>query len=130
MKKASEISINDLVSGKEPDYINQIWIAIMEMNPFALTQLLDENINYEDMGKEKFIAKLNDTFNEYRSKGDSELLLDLDTCNSCNKGEPVCKFIGNNSRQKFSLFFEIKKCKIIDIYHCNWYGNMNFDLPF
>jgi len=122
MKKAKQHTISDLTSGYKPNYINQIWIAIMEMNSFALMQLLDENINYEDIGKEKFIAKLNDTFNEYRSKGDSELLLDLNTCNSCNKGEPVCKFMGNVSRRSFSLFFEFTNGNITDIYHCNWYG--------
>ena len=88
-----------------------------------LNLLLDDAINYENIGKLKFIEKLNDRFNEHKTLGDSELLLDLDYCKSCNCNKPVCKFIGNYSGKHFALFFEMTKEEITDIYHCNWYGN-------
>ena len=131
MKNATEFSISDLSIGKKPDYINQIWLAIMQMDKYSLIQLLDDNIDYEDIGKQEFIEKLNDTFIELKTKGDSELYLDLDTCNGCEKGKPVCKFIGNNSGTKFSLFFDFKKNRITDIFHCTWYGcDDESDMPF
>lgn len=68
-------------------------------------------------------------FNKLKTLGDSELHLDLDTCKSCNNDEPVCKFIGNIFRKKFSLFFELRNGKITDIYHCNWYSGQE-RLPF
>ena len=91
-----------------------------------LNLLLDDAINYENIGKLKFIEKLNDRFNEHKTLGDSELLLDLDYCKSCNCNKPVCKFIGNYSAKHFALFFEMTKEEITDIYHCNWYRDNDF----
>ena len=129
MKRNSVLSKNDIEKKSSLDYLNQIWLSIMQMNVFALDQLLDENIDYEDIGKAKFIEKLNDTFTQYRTLGDSELVLDLDHCNGCVCNQPVCKFSGNHSGNHFALYFEIKNNEIVDIYHCNWYGKQN-DLPF
>ena len=56
----------------------------MNMSPYTLTELLDDDIDYEDIGKDKFIEKLNDRFNDHKTQGDSELLLDLDYCKGCN----------------------------------------------
>jgi len=122
MKNLKTHSIKDFNDEDQLDYINQIWLAIMEMNSFALEMLLDAKIDYEDIGKDKFIEKLYDRFQEHRTWGDSELLLDFDSCNGCNCNQPVCKFIGNYSGKTFALYFEIKNEKINDIYHCNWYG--------
>ena len=115
----------DLEQEKKLDYINQIWLAIMQMNVYGLQKLLENEIDYEDIGKIKFIEKLGDTFNRHRTLGDSEFYLDLDRCRSCNCDLPVCKFVGNNSGNHFALFFELKKEEIIDIYHCTWYGDVD-----
>lgn len=114
-------SIEDLKKNISLDYINQIWMAIMQMDSFGLNDLLDNNIDYEDIGKANFIEKLNDRFNEYKTWGDSELYIDLGSCNYCNKDKAICKFSGNNSGETFALFFEIHKGEITDIYHCNYY---------
>lgn len=129
MKKNAILSIRDFGGKASLDKINLIWIAIMQMNKFSLFQLLDDAIDYEDIGKVKFIEKLADRYENHRTWGDSELLLDLDHCNGCHRNQPVSRFVGNNSGKHFALFFEIENGKIKDIYHCNWYGK-NDDLPF
>jgi len=122
--------IKDFKKSETIDSTTEIWMAIMSMDPYLLNQLLDDEIDYEDIGKQKFIKKLNDRFQNHRTLGDSELLLDLDHCKSCNCDQPICKFIGNVSGKHFGLYFDIQKGKIMDIYHCNWYGNIDFSNPF
>lgn len=121
-------TINDLKKTK--DEITNIWLAIMKMDIYELNLLLDEDIDYEDLGKVKFIEKLNENFNKHKIYGDSEFYLDLDICEGCNCNKPVCKFIGNHSNFHFALFFEVKENQLLDIYHCNWYGDINFSNPF
>jgi hypothetical protein len=125
MKQYSAVSIKDLKTHKELDYINSVWYAIMNMDSFALLNLLSDRITYQDVSKQEFVNKLNDRFNNYKTLGDSELRMDFDYCRSCNCNKPVCKFIGNHSKKHFALFFEIHKGRITDIYHCNWYGDVD-----
>ena len=126
MKQSSIVKLENLESYKSINDFSLICYAIMCMDPIFLESLLDDNILYEDIGKIKFVEKLNDRFTEHKTWGDSELLLDIDYCNGCNCNKPVCKFVGNTSGKHFALFFEFTHEEITDIYHCNWYG----DLPF
>ena len=126
MRQNSILSISDLKRKIELDYINSIWYAIMKMDSYLLLTLLEDDMTYEDLRKQEFVDLLNDRFNNHKTLGDSELLLDLDYCKSCNCDKPVCKFIGNNSGKHFALYFEINKGEINDIYHCNWYGDIDF----
>jgi len=112
---------------KELNYINAILHSIMNMDTSQLYNLLDDDIDYEDIGKIKFIEKLNDTFNDFKTLGDSELILNLDYCKGCNCNSPVCKFIGNYSGKQFALYFDIEDDFVKDIYHCNWYGDKDGD---
>ncbi|WP_027137229.1 hypothetical protein [Gaetbulibacter saemankumensis] len=126
MKRNSVLKLEDLTSLDELDYINSIWYAIMKMEVGLLKLILADDIDYEDIGKLKFIEKLNDRFNNHKTHGDSELLLDLDCCKGCNCNKPICKFVGNHSGMHFALFFEMTDEKITDIYHCDWYGDIDF----
>ncbi len=129
MKQNSILNLNDLKKKPKLDYVSSIWYAIMEMDSFMLNNLLNDDMTYEDISKKDFIEKLNDRFNNHKTLGDSELLMDLDHCKSCNCNQPVCKFIGNNSGDHFALYFEFKDGEVSDIYHCNWYGGCNPFLP-
>lgn len=122
MKRYSNVKVSDFSSYKNLDYINSIWYAIMKMNVTLLNLLLKDDVNYEDIGKLKFIDKLGYKFKAFKELGDTELYLDLDYCRACNNNKPICKFIGNNSDTHFALYFDIKQGEIKDIYHCNWYG--------
>ncbi|MCK0179672.1 hypothetical protein MWU50_10245 [Flavobacteriaceae bacterium S0862] len=126
MKNSSIIQLEDLGKHRSINNFSSICYAIMCMNTNFLNGLLDKDINYEDIGKAKFIEKLNCKFSSLKALGDKELLLDFDYCEGCNCNLPVCKFIGNNSRAHFALYFEIKDNKIKDIYHCNWYDDIVF----
>lgn len=125
MKHNSSISVRELNGNLEFDTINQVWYAIMKMDSELLNLLLDSDIDYEDIGKARFISKLIRKFDTFRSLGDSELMLDLECCKGCNCDKPICKFIGNVSGKHFGLFFEYKNDVISDIYHCYWYESSN-----
>ena len=75
MKQNSTLGIKDLKNFPELDYINSIWYAIMKMDTNLLNLLLEDDIDYEDIGKLAFLEKLNDRFNEHKTLGDSELLM-------------------------------------------------------
>jgi hypothetical protein len=100
------------------------------MQPAFLRNLLDDDIEYDNMSKYDFIGKLNETFNDFKTHGDYELILSIDYCNSCNCNRPVFKFIGTYSRKQFALYFEIEGDLIKDIYCCKWYGDDDSDYPF
>ena len=121
MKQYATLKLEDLNQREELDYINSIWYGIMTMDTVLLDRILDDTIDYEDIGKEKFIEKLSDQFYLHKDLGDTSLELDLNYCNGCNNNQPVCTFIGNNSGRHFSLYFDILESTIKDIYHCNWY---------
>ncbi|ARV12016.1 hypothetical protein BTO09_06495 [Gilvibacter sp. SZ-19] len=128
MKRSSLLSISDLENRYNLDYINTIWCSIMMMSTEFLNIYLKPGVDYEDIGKKAFVNKLAERFEHFRELGDTELLMDLDTCHGCNCLQPVCKFIGNKSGNHFALFFEIEGQEIVDIYHCNWYGEQNISL--
>jgi len=124
------VTLKDFKTTVQEDNLVHIFISIMNMDPTLLHQLLEDNINYEDIGKQLFIDKLSERFNKHKIYGDTEFYLDIDFCKGCSCDNPVSKFIGNNSKLHFALFFQIEENKIIDIYHCNWYGDNGFSNPF
>lgn len=127
MKENAIIKLQDLDSHKKVNEFSLICYAIMCMDSNFLFDLLDDGIDYEDIGKTSFVIKLKNRFIEHKIMGDSELVMDLDYCLGCNCDKPICRFIGNNSKKHFGLYFEMKDDKIIDIYHCNLYGSSNLD---
>ncbi|HUH27702.1 hypothetical protein [Gelidibacter sp.] len=118
------ITLEDLTYHKKVNSLTLFCHAIMCMNSNNLFDLLDGDIDYEDIGKINFILKLKNRFIEHQIMGDTELKLDLDHCLNCNCDQPVCRFVGNNSKSEFALFFDIKENKIVDIYHCHLYGEL------
>lgn len=123
MKHNSTLKLAELGDLYDLGTINAVWLAIMKMEPVSLELLLDDSIDYEDIGKERFIDKLRAHFDYHRSLGDTELELDLDSCKGCNCDQPISKFIGNNSGKHFALYFDMDENTITDIYQCNWYGS-------
>lgn len=124
MKEIGIIKLEDLTIHKKVNYFTLICHAIMRMDSNNLFELLDDDIDYEDIGKTSFVLKLKNRFIEHRIMGDTEMKLDLDHCLGCNCDQPVCRFIGNNSKSEFALFFDIKENRIVDIYPCHLYGDL------
>jgi len=116
-------SLSDFELQTKPDPIVSIWKAIMAMDVIELYSLLDDKIDYENIGKGQFVEKIHKTLETFKSLGDNELYLNFSYCNSCVNNCPVVVFIGNKSWRCFSLRFETENNKIIDIYHCNWFGD-------
>jgi hypothetical protein len=121
------ITSKELLQIKKAKLIHYIWYAILSMNFSGLEELLDDDIDYEDIGKEEFILKLKNRFSEDIIAGDTEYTLDFSSCNACNCNEAVCVFTGNNSKRSFALYFDFKNDTIVDIYHCNFYSDQDID---
>jgi len=140
MKRFKKITIKDLKKIGNITHLNLIWKAIMEMDNIFLEDLLVENIIYKNIDKyliekKEFIKDINSLFEKHQAMGDKELLLGFDICESYNTKKPVCKFIGNESKNTFSLDFEIKGKRVIKIHQCfklfdNFKLYDNDDIPF
>ena len=116
---------SELLSLPNLDYVGQIWLAIAQMNENKLIELLTEDIVYEDVGKYLFITKLAERFENYKLMGNQELLINLDCCVLCHPNETVIKFIGDKTGDAFALYFQMNGNNVIDIYHCNCFGELN-----
>jgi len=66
--------------------IHKIVAAFSEINIEDLVELLDEEIEYEDLGKWRFLSLIKKKFEEFKKQGDTYLLKDLSQCMGCSFG--------------------------------------------
>ena len=99
--------------------IHKIATAFNEMNIEQLVDLLDEEIEYEDLGKWRFLALIKKQFEEFKKQGDTYLLKDPSQCMGCSFGTFGFVFKGNRSKRKWSLVFKVEDGKLVDIYECH-----------
>ena len=106
------------------DEITEIMIhktvaAFSEMNIEQLVELLDEEIEYEDLGKWRFLSLIKKQFEEFKKQGNAYLLQDPSQCMGCSFGTFGFVFKGNRSKRKWSLVFKVEDGQLVDIYECN-----------
>ena len=106
------------------DEITEIMIhktvaAFSEMNIEQLVELLDEEIEYEDLGKWRFLSLIKKQFAEFKKQGDTYLLKNPSQCMGCSFGTFGFVFRGNRSKRKWSLVFKVENGALVDIYECN-----------
>ena len=70
-------SLSDFELQTKPDPIVSIWKAIMAMDVIELYSLLDDKIDYENIGKGQFVEKIHKTLETFKSLGDNELYLNF-----------------------------------------------------
>lgn len=95
---------------------------ISEMSSDMLSEILSNEITYQDANKEVFVDKLNEAFNKFRRENDSYLTPFAGVCNSKECTNTGCKgfsFVGNISGATLDLIIEEKNGEVHDIYHCH-----------
>jgi hypothetical protein len=95
---------------------------ISEMDSEMLSEVLSNDITYQDAHKELFVDKLNDAFNKFKRENDSHLTPFAGVCKSKECTNSGCKgysFVGNVSGATLDLIIEEKNGEVLDIYHCH-----------
>jgi hypothetical protein len=107
------------MTNKKPQIIQ----AISEMDILRLEELLDDNKTYQDATKQVFIEKVNEVFEKFKEKQDTQLISFSGSCNreSCtnNKGCKGLAFVGNTSNNAMNLIFNESENDFEDIFKCS-----------
>lgn len=96
--------------------------SISKMDSEMLSNVLDDNLTYQDTSKDIFIEKIEEAFCEFKELKDNKLLPIAGICNSTvctNKGCKGYSFFGNVSGSTLDLIFDEHNGKIQDVYYCN-----------
>ena len=84
-----------------------------------LRLLMDENINYQDLPRDRFFELLKATFNTFKNHGDTELIPHKGCCGECKKGCVGISFVGNNSHNYLDIIFETEDNEISELSECS-----------
>lgn len=107
------------MTNKKPQIIQ----AISEMDILKLEELLDDNKTYQEATKQVFLEKLNEVFEKFKVKQDTQLISFSGSCNreSCtnNKGCTGLAFVGNASNNAMNLIFNESENNFEDIFKCS-----------
>lgn len=96
------------------------YMAKMDTN--MLSEILDDNITYQNTNKEQFIVRLKEELDKIKEWGnDTELVAMPGECYNerCNKGCRGYAFAGNCSGLHFDLIVENNNAQIYDIFTCS-----------
>jgi len=89
-----------------------------------INDLLDNNRTYQEFPKDKFILKLDFAFEQFKTAGDTTLLLFAGSCGSQDCSNYKCtgfSFAGNQSGCFMNLIFDIQNGIVCDIYECHFF---------
>ncbi len=88
--------------------IRKIVSLFTQMNIMKLVELLDEDIDYQGIGKWRFLAITKKQFQKFINKGDTYLIQKIRKCTGCSFGSYGFVFTGNNSKRIWPLTFILK----------------------
>ena len=104
---------------------------IQEMDIDMLELILDNEMKYQELSKDKFIQKLSVIFDTFKLNKNDKLIKQDGFCNS-DKCENSCKngytFLGNHSKHSLNLIFEVEDGIIQDIHDCFEFKSLNKEL--
>lgn len=95
---------------------------ISEMDSDMLSEVLSNDITYQEAHKEVFVEKLNGAFNKFKKENDTNLIPFPGVCASKECTNNGCKgysFVGNISGATLNLIMVEKNGAVHDIYHCH-----------
>lgn len=92
--------------------------AVKTFDIEMLDDVLEESGKYQSFEKQKFLSKLQNVFEEFKSFGDTHLEIMEGRCDRCNKCNIGFSFIGNKSGAYMDLIFQNENDKITDIFEC------------
>ncbi|RXJ45593.1 hypothetical protein [Gelidibacter gilvus] len=107
--------------------VNLILESIINWDANGILNLLNDDKTYQDLTPKEFVLTIVTEFMFFKRAGDTQLSLTTNLCHGCNCRQPMFVFKGNKSGREYALYFEFDDNEILDIYKCNWYGNISFD---
>jgi len=116
-----------LIKKTQSKQVKLILESILRFNADSILPLLDRDKTYQDLSTVDFISTIKMELRAFKHSRDTKLILTTSTCQGCNCKHPMFVFKGNNSGREYALYFELDGEEILDIYQCNWYGNISFD---
>ena len=102
---------------------SEIISALEKMDTEMLDRLLTDNSTYQKMSKKVFLEKLKALFLKLKEKGNSFLTIRNGFCLGCYPGCEGKMFIGNKSKDYFSIVFETTGNKLNDLCECTMFIN-------
>ncbi|MDG1729056.1 MAG: hypothetical protein P8I04_04190 [Algibacter sp.] len=124
MKLKEPVYIPYILSSKNIDSTNRLWLAIMSMDIIEVFTLLKDEYNYFTLTKIEFVKLLDDKFKKHGIIGDTEFYLKLNACLSCHKDEIICSFVGLDSGIGLGLYFKFKNNNLKGLEFCDAYGKV------
>lgn len=118
--------MKNLLKKTESKQVNLILESIINWDAKAVLHLLNDDKTYQDLTPKDFVLTIVKEFMFFKRAGDTHLSLNTDLCQGCNCRQPMFVFKGKSGRE-YALYFEFDDYEILDIYKCNWYGNISFD---
>ncbi|MFN3999680.1 hypothetical protein [Algoriphagus sp.] len=122
-------------------YLNQVLSAFSSMDAKELSELLNPESTFQDLPKNLFVRKVEETFKEFKKAGDA--FLEVESGNCCNLTcnptliRTAYRFTGDKTRNYLDFRFIVeltddgKDHSILDIFECyslrckerkDWYG--------
>lgn len=94
---------------------------IREMDVDMIDLILDKDKSYQDMPKVVFIEKLTNAIDVFKHNKNNKLIgytgfCDSEICpNNCKNGY---SFIGNHSKHRMDIIFDVKNGNVQDVFEC------------
>lgn len=93
--------------------------ACIHLDAARFEPLIDEDDVFQDLDKYRFLAMLQDLFEEVRAKGVERMTALPSMCEGCHLGHAVTAFYGHELIPEFSFIILKEDGLITDIFQCN-----------
>lgn len=113
--------INDLSQSTYQPSVDNVINYIQDMDIVKLDEILDNQTEYQNQPKGKFIKSLNSVFETFKSNNNDKLIKHSGACisdkcaNSCKNGY---SFTGNQSKHMLNLIFEVESGIVQNLHDC------------
>ena len=91
---------------------------IEKMDIEMISSFINKNQTYQDMTVTKFLEKLENLFDRFKSRGDDYLLAYKGNCGYCYKEKQGYIFVGNFSFNYVNLIIDNEKGLVKDMFDC------------
>jgi hypothetical protein len=106
--------------------------CFQQMDVEMLSDLLDDDLTYEDKSKMHFIKGIKLKFQAFTEAGDTYLQCFKGRCDgkSCHNKNTLVgfDFVGNKSKKRFTFIVDLEQGKIINLFECIAYKKIEINL--
>lgn len=108
------------LTAKETDYIRKQFLkACVQLDASIFEPLINEDIYFKDLYKNRFLDSLKEKFYWTKKRGAKELNIQKGVCTICTRGEKVYEFINREKKVEFAYNIRISDANMGEIFLCN-----------